>query len=332
LQIANHEDESPVRNLDLDSLRLQAGYHPPSATAFNMMEAVAYIAGEEWNDHPLCVSQTISAFCRHLNDDLNDVDRQQLLAYIPRVIGTQGNRDIWIRQEWMITDWMVRTYLSAWWDLAGYPEHANGLRRLHEINSPGAFNVAKAKIVTSEKNDFEWREAVMAREVSATDITGKNDVDHQVWDAALEATKSAAKMAARCAATPAALPSGWNAAWWASRADPIWIELGYGMRSDQTSACGPAVIGHAALKGAWKSIWKVALQAATTTLQNASTAHRSETVVNNPYAGNTSIRHNARNSAGEVSWEAAEKSIQPTVQLLQTSAFDLLDRLIACSR
>jgi hypothetical protein len=75
--------------LDLDSLTLHAGAHTPNGT-FCLLEAVAYVAGEKWSDHPACVSPVIATFGRSWNDSLPDnAARDRLLKpLIPLMIGT----------------------------------------------------------------------------------------------------------------------------------------------------------------------------------------------------------------------------------------------------
>jgi len=75
----------------LDALRLDRGSHsPPNNGLVNacVMEAVAYIAGEPWSDHPECASKVLTSFLIRLNDRWNDEDRQLLKPYIVRLVGT----------------------------------------------------------------------------------------------------------------------------------------------------------------------------------------------------------------------------------------------------
>ena len=61
---------SPVieeRVAKLAGLSLKSGAHSPDST-FCVMEAVAFVAGEEWSDHPVCACPVISAFMRAWND------------------------------------------------------------------------------------------------------------------------------------------------------------------------------------------------------------------------------------------------------------------------
>jgi hypothetical protein len=96
------------------------------------MEAVAYYAGEPHTDHPKCVCPVLGAFLRALNDMLDDRERQRLLAYIPRVVGTA--RDGYgQRRGWMCVDWLVREATPAFCDCAGFDDTARLLRNVPQI-------------------------------------------------------------------------------------------------------------------------------------------------------------------------------------------------------
>jgi hypothetical protein len=69
------------RELDLNTLILEAGGHKGPDGGFCVMEAAAYIAGEPWTDRPKCVSGVIAALMRRWNDDLDDAGRQKLKPY-----------------------------------------------------------------------------------------------------------------------------------------------------------------------------------------------------------------------------------------------------------
>src|SRR5439155_4979907 len=76
------------RELDLATLTLQTGAHTPDH-AFCVMEAAAYLSGEQWSDSPQCVSPVITAFLRDWNDCVDDTFRQRLKPYIERVLYTR---------------------------------------------------------------------------------------------------------------------------------------------------------------------------------------------------------------------------------------------------
>ena len=88
------------------------------------MEMAAWLAGESWSDHPECVSPTITSFVQRLNDAWGTQDRQRLIDYIPRMIGTRGSDRLEETRSYMAVDWLVRTYVPAWLDLANRHAHA----------------------------------------------------------------------------------------------------------------------------------------------------------------------------------------------------------------
>jgi len=52
------------------------------------MEAVAWLAGEPHSDMPACASLVIAAYVRHLNDAMPTDQRQRLVTFLPRIVGS----------------------------------------------------------------------------------------------------------------------------------------------------------------------------------------------------------------------------------------------------
>lgn len=117
------------------SLSLKAGAHSPDST-FCVMEAVAFVAGESWSDHPECACPVISAFLRSWNDGLpSDAERDRLLKpLIPKLVNTK-NKKLEERRSLMAADWLVRVHTPAWLRLAGLTSRAENLEQLPEIIS-----------------------------------------------------------------------------------------------------------------------------------------------------------------------------------------------------
>jgi hypothetical protein len=94
----------------IKSLPLKSGAHDPDST-FCVMEAAAYVAGEEWSDHPRGVPRTIATVLRYWNDRLGtDADRDRLLKpFIPRIIDLRSDKATETRRAIMVWDWMLRT-------------------------------------------------------------------------------------------------------------------------------------------------------------------------------------------------------------------------------
>src|SRR5690606_11434490 len=106
------ERRPEVNTLDLGTLTLAAGCHGPG-DEMCVMEAVAFIAGEEWSDRPECASPVIGAFMRAWNDALDDDDRQDLKRYILRLVGSKGTAEQEELRGWMAFDWLVRVHTPA---------------------------------------------------------------------------------------------------------------------------------------------------------------------------------------------------------------------------
>lgn len=99
-------------------LNIKAGAHSPNST-FCVMEAVAFVAGESWSDHPECVCPVIATFLRSWNDGLpNDAERDRLLkSLIPLVVNTR-NEALEEKRSLLCADWLVRVHTPAWLRLA----------------------------------------------------------------------------------------------------------------------------------------------------------------------------------------------------------------------
>lgn len=112
---------------------LHRGSHRPGELMC-VMEAVAFVAGEPWSDHPECASQVIGAFLRIWHDELPDAERTKLLLpLISHLIGTKGSEALEQRRATMAADWLIRVHTPAWLRLAKLDAQADALGRLPEI-------------------------------------------------------------------------------------------------------------------------------------------------------------------------------------------------------
>ncbi|MEZ5421018.1 MAG: hypothetical protein R2708_27265, partial [Vicinamibacterales bacterium] len=84
----------PARLQQLPPALSAGGHHGPD-DGMCVMEAVAFVAGEPWSDHPACACPVIGAFLRAWNDGLPDDERDRLLRpLIPRLINTRSTRAV----------------------------------------------------------------------------------------------------------------------------------------------------------------------------------------------------------------------------------------------
>ena len=106
-----------VRPLDLTTLHLDKGSHRRPADngpgPMCLLEAATWMAGEDWSDHPACVSLVLAEFGRDLNDLLPDDKRQQLVPLIPLMLGTADD-GLDETRSYLALDWLVRFEESDW--------------------------------------------------------------------------------------------------------------------------------------------------------------------------------------------------------------------------
>jgi hypothetical protein len=113
--------------IDLDAVVLAPGDHDRREDGVDLMELVAWCAGERHSDLPRCASKILGAGFRSWNDDLPDADRQQLKVYGPMLVGTAANRQVEQARALMAFDGLARLQLPTWLELAGATELAGQL-------------------------------------------------------------------------------------------------------------------------------------------------------------------------------------------------------------
>ena len=173
----------------LEKLVLAHGGHSSWEKGACIMEAVAYVAGEPFSDHPKCASNVITSFLISWNDALSDDDRQMLKPLVPRVVGTRTTAADETTRAWMATDWLAGEFAPAFLRLAGLIEHAEKLEQLGALTNSRDAESAQPTL------DGARRAGAAARA------------------AAGDAARAAAGAAAGAAAWDAARVAAWDAAW-----------------------------------------------------------------------------------------------------------------------
>jgi hypothetical protein len=112
----------------VEALRLAKGAHDSFARGASVMEAVAYVAGEPFSDHPQCASPVVGAFLRAWNDRLDDQTRQRLKPYVVRLVGTAGSDKDEQRRRDMLWEWLLSTLVPTWLETAGMHAEAKDVR------------------------------------------------------------------------------------------------------------------------------------------------------------------------------------------------------------
>jgi hypothetical protein len=222
-------------NIVLDEARLaritelKSGAHRPPNGHFAAcaMEAVAYIAGEPWSDHPECACPVIAAFMRMWNDGLPDGERTTLLLpLIPKLVGTRGSEALEERRSLMAADWLIRVHTPAWLRLAKLNDQAALLEGLPEITSMAQVPSIRAPLEAVRRDaaaagaaagDAAWAAAGAAARAAAG-AAARDAAGAAARAAAGAAAGAAARAAAGAAAWAAARDAAGAAAWAAARA------------------------------------------------------------------------------------------------------------------
>jgi hypothetical protein len=203
--------------MQIVEIKLESGAHDSPDKGMCVMEAVSYIAGESFSDHPVCACPVISAFLRSYNDSVSDEVRQCLKPFIPRLVGTKSTPEVEERRSLIAADWLVRTHTPAWLRLAGLNAQADALSGLPEIISMAQVPSIRGPIEAARRDAAAAGAAARAAAWAAAGAAAWAAAGAAAWDAAMaaagDAAWDAAGAAARAAAGDAAGDAAWDAAW-----------------------------------------------------------------------------------------------------------------------
>jgi hypothetical protein len=348
------------RHAVLDTVDLQQGSHD-AGTTFCVMEAVAYVAGEVWSDHPTCASPVLTTFMTAWNDGLSDTDRQRLKPYVTRLVGSRSTAAVEAKRSWMGCDWLVRTFTSTWLRRAGLEEPADTIAGLPELTE---LDLLEAAIPTIEHARTaacsQWTKAIGAMWTSSTSALGAaqrtdyGDDYAESYDAALAARPSmveddpswletvehAALAAIRDTALAAGMVSGRGAAFGAALGGSFDIAL--------DDALGPALaavhtaIGTDEFDAALAGVRDAAMSAGRGAIPNpayvSALGMTYDAALDSMFSVAYGPAYGAAFGVGDqagidvvrgAALGAARGALAPTVLALQSSSFELLDTMLA---
>ena len=73
-------------------IRLAAGSHSSPRDGVCVVELASLLAGERFSDRPSCVCRVLGGYLRSLNDRASHAERQRLLPYAKRAVGSRRER------------------------------------------------------------------------------------------------------------------------------------------------------------------------------------------------------------------------------------------------
>jgi len=177
---------------DLKNITLAKGQHAgdcddPERCLF---EWYNFLARAEHTDRcPPGVSPVLHVFGMRLNDALPDDRRQELRRYLPNgtspLAGTAADGKDTAR-AWIAADWVIRTVVPAWLELAGLDSDAEKLRQLPRVDGAEVARGARVTIRAAKDN------AYAARTEAWKKIRAYADADAAAYAAAYAAAAAAA--------------------------------------------------------------------------------------------------------------------------------------------
>lgn len=261
------------------------------------MEAVAYIAGEPWANHPACACPVITTFMVLWNDALpTDADRDRLLKpLIPSLVGTRADAASEQRRAFLALDWLVRVFVPTFLELdPAYVSYGQALRNLPEIvDLASAF--AAEEIIVNAHRAVEAADQPVARDGSVDDETSK---------AAYDGASDAAVLAVIAAGWEVAKNTAWHTHGKA-------VEYSYGVTEHPPTE---APVQAAAVETAWSALVTAPCNAAFDVALKA--------------AKQAAARGSGRADVITAAAAAASEALAPTLECLRASTVDLVRRMI----
>ena len=117
----------------MEQIHLDHGAHSARADGMCLMEAVAYVAGEEHSDHPACTCPVLAAIGRALNDRWRDDERQLLAPLIPCLVGTRSTVAVQKRRAYAMADAGIREVAPMGLAAVGWSDLAVQMRAIPAV-------------------------------------------------------------------------------------------------------------------------------------------------------------------------------------------------------
>ncbi len=164
------------RIAEIEAWKIDVGAHLSPEVGACIMEAVSYVAGEPWSDHPACACPVISSLLRSWNDGITDeATRTRLLRpLVPRIVGSKSTPAVELRRSYLAIDWLARVQTPAWLEAAGLTDEGALLRELDELHDAASCRAATDGVRGAQRSAAAawaaaWAAAGAAAEAAARD-------------------------------------------------------------------------------------------------------------------------------------------------------------------
>ncbi len=166
---------------------LKRGAHNNAEEGVCAMEAVAWLEGLPHSDSPECTCPVIASYVRTLNDNMGKTDRQRLVPYLPRLVGTVSRQHERERAQYLA--WQaIRVFAPIALRADKYTEDAEKLENF-EGSLASAASAAYAASANASANAAEAvaYAAAYAASVASAAYAAEAAAAEAVWSKAFEA-------------------------------------------------------------------------------------------------------------------------------------------------
>ena len=145
----------------LSEIRLERGAHDNPEKGVCLLEAVAWLRGVSFSDHPACVSPILGAYGRRFNDRLDDENRQRLIPLIPRLVNTADDGKDEIRRQ-ILRRYVFHVAVPRWFERVGMTAEAAELKAI-DVTDKEAVNRGYNRIREIRDQAWDAPQAAMKR-------------------------------------------------------------------------------------------------------------------------------------------------------------------------
>lgn len=150
--------------------KLDHGSHDDPNQGVCLMEAVAFIAGEEHTDNPKCACPVLTEKAIEFNDSVNDKERQRAIPAIPFLVGSAtGSKKLMFKRARLAMQ-LVLQYAAK------YANNANDTL-LSKLATQAFKDLASREVLTRQA--AEELETLLSNEEAGELVTFD---DYDVWD------------------------------------------------------------------------------------------------------------------------------------------------------
>jgi len=147
----------------IPGVRLAKGAHKLAGPRMCAMEMVAWLEGLPHSDNPACTCPVLAAYVRSVNDRMPDAERDRLLPFLPRLVGTVSKPHRAARLN-VLRLALITKALPPLYRLLKLPSHADAMAGAQTVDEgrKAALAASKAARTYAARADADYAYAAYA--------------------------------------------------------------------------------------------------------------------------------------------------------------------------